>query len=130
MLWITLYFMNSATRDWAAVPKIGYVLQICALLGCFFIPESPKFLLEQNRLSELRKCLLYVANCNGKHIDFNVGSLRRYSDVSAESSPVMRDRIDSLISQTSQTSLQVSVLNQVLAGGHKKKTKSLCYWFK
>ena len=85
MLWITLYFMNSATRNWATVPLVGYVMQLFGLIGCFFIPESPKFLLEQNRLSELRKCLHYIANCNGKQIDFNVGSLRRYSDVTETS---------------------------------------------
>ena len=46
MLWITLYFMNSATRNWATVPLVGYVMQLFGLAGCFFIPESPKFLLE------------------------------------------------------------------------------------
>lgn len=46
MLWITLYFLNSTTRNWYTVPMIGYVMQIFAVAGVFFIPESPKFLLE------------------------------------------------------------------------------------
>ena len=41
-----------------------------------------------------------------------------------------RDRIDSLLSNTSATSVgQTSVMNQFLADGHRKKTKSLSYWW-
>ena len=85
MLWITLYFINSAARDWVTISMVGYVMQVVALVGVFFIPESPKFLLEQHRLKELSNCLQYIAKWNGKQIDLNFGGIRTYSDVSANS---------------------------------------------
>ena len=48
---------------------IGFVMQVIATIGIYFLPESPKFLIEQNRISEARECLEYIASIN--KADFN-----------------------------------------------------------
>ena len=46
MLNATLYFMFSQKRDWFRFAIVGFLVQIFALFSSFFIPESPKWLLE------------------------------------------------------------------------------------
>ena len=46
MLWVTLYFINSAERDWRQICLVGYAFQFIGLIGAFWLPESPKFLIE------------------------------------------------------------------------------------
>lgn len=49
VLWATLYFSQSQSRNWIYCSLVGYCLQIIAFFGSFILPESPKFLIEQNR---------------------------------------------------------------------------------
>ena len=46
MLWVTLYFINSITRNWEMIVMVGFTMQIIGLVGSFMLPESPKFLIE------------------------------------------------------------------------------------
>ena len=66
MLWVTVYFINSAARDWRQICLVGYALQFIGLVGAFWLPESPKFLIEQNRIREAIECLKQIAKANGK----------------------------------------------------------------
>ena len=50
---------------------IGYLMQIFAFFGCFILPESPKFLIEQNNLVGARKSLEKIAKWNKKQLIFN-----------------------------------------------------------
>ena len=66
MLWVTLYFMNSISRNWEVIVTVGMAMQVVGLVGSFMLPESPKFLIEQNRIQEAKECLRQIANWNGK----------------------------------------------------------------
>ena len=57
MLWVTLYFMNSISRNWEVIVTVGMAMQVVGLVGSFMLPESPKFLIEQNRMQEAKECL-------------------------------------------------------------------------
>ena len=65
MLIASLYFIHNENRNWMFVALIGFVMQIIACIGLYFLPESPKFLIEQNRITEAKQCLEYIAKING-----------------------------------------------------------------
>jgi MFS family permease len=58
LLVIVLYFKYSKAKDWVIISLPGLAI---AIIGCvvniFFIPESPKFLINQRRYEEAEKAL-------------------------------------------------------------------------
>ena len=56
----TLYFRYVSTY-WTYLALIGYVTQILCVALVWFLPESPKFLIEQNRLDEAEAAFNRIA---------------------------------------------------------------------
>ena len=52
MLIASIYFLHSPSRNWETIGLIGFSMQVIATVGLWFLPESPKFLIEQNRITE------------------------------------------------------------------------------
>ena len=46
MLIASFYFLLSENRKWETICLIGFTMQIVAIIGLWFLPESPKFLIE------------------------------------------------------------------------------------
>ena len=51
-LMATLYFWKFG-KDWFYFAAIGYLLNIFAAVGAWFLPESPRYLLEKGKIEEL-----------------------------------------------------------------------------
>ena len=64
MLNATLYFMLSQSKNWLYYGLFGYSTQIFALVVSLFLPESPKWLLEQNRVTSAKESLMTIAKWN------------------------------------------------------------------
>ena len=56
----TVYF-NSISKDWTPLGLLGYLMQVIAMLGTFFIPESPALLMETGRTEEAKDSLEWIA---------------------------------------------------------------------
>lgn len=63
-IWLTIYYWYISI-NWVPFHLIGPVLNITALIGLPFIPESPKFLYEKKRYMECYKSLRKMADING-----------------------------------------------------------------
>lgn len=60
------FYILFISRDWAGLMLLMYVLSIIAFaVICFVLPESPKFLLINNRASEAHESLRTIARING-----------------------------------------------------------------
>ena len=81
-----------------------------ATVGLFYLPESPRFLMEQNRISDTRDCLEYIARINGVQFDSNKYEVLEASFI--ESPSVSFASVDD--------KLQVSILNRALADSKRK----------
>lgn len=53
VIWIALYF-QFISKDWMPYQLFGLCLSFVTTIGCYFIPESFKFLYEQKRYDEAR----------------------------------------------------------------------------
>ena len=71
MLFGTMYFALSQSKNWLYIAMTGYIMQLISLVGICFLPESPKFLIEKNRMREARKSLEKIAIWNKKRLVFN-----------------------------------------------------------
>ena len=56
----TVYF-SSMSKDWSALGILGYLTQVLAMLGTFFLPESPALLMETGRTEEAKDSLESIA---------------------------------------------------------------------
>ena len=56
----TLYF-RFISDEWLWEALFGYVLQVICVILVWFLPESPKFLIELNRLDEAEIAMLRIA---------------------------------------------------------------------
>ena len=59
-----IYFVY-ISRTWYGFVAVGLVMNVIVVIGCFFIPESPKFLISKKRYHEARIALKYIAKVNG-----------------------------------------------------------------
>lgn len=50
---------------------VGYIISIICFILCFYLPESPVFLIQRGRLKEAEKALQKIAKMNGKELNFN-----------------------------------------------------------
>ena len=55
------------SKEWFWVVLVGYLLQIAGLIMCYFLPESPHYLLSLNRVDETFEVFRRVAKFNGAH---------------------------------------------------------------
>ena len=67
----TLYFWF-ISNHWLYFTLFGFVLSTLNIISCyFFVPESPRLLIEQQRFQEARISLQRIANFNGVKLNFN-----------------------------------------------------------
>jgi hypothetical protein len=52
LLVLTLYF-QLIYSEWVPITIVGIILQVYGTIMMFFIPESPKFLMDQKRIEEV-----------------------------------------------------------------------------
>ena len=64
----TIYF-RFISNDWFYLALFGYVLQIVSVCVVWFLPESPKLLVELNRLDEAEAAMIRIAWFGGKTFD-------------------------------------------------------------
>lgn len=62
----SLYF-RYISKEWVYYQYYGLVLSILALVGLYYVPETPKFLYSMKKYDEAREVLKYMAKVN-KHI--------------------------------------------------------------
>ena len=66
ILFGSLYFMHSTSKNWLDFGLTGYAFQLYGLLASFMLPESPKWLIEQKQYSDAETSLKTIAKWNGK----------------------------------------------------------------
>ena len=64
-LWATLYFWKVGKNVFPLL-ALGYGINIVAVVGVYFLPESPVYLIKKGNLEEARKSLEFIARVNGK----------------------------------------------------------------
>lgn len=73
----TIYFWKIST-DWFYFVLIGYLLNVWSFASSFFLPESPRFLIEQQKLGEASESLKTIAVWNKAEFDFNADEFRNH----------------------------------------------------
>ena len=68
---VTVYFWQ-ISKDWFYIVLLGYVLQVLSAILCFFLPESPAFLLSLNRVEEALNIFKRIARVNGATATFDI----------------------------------------------------------
>jgi MFS family permease len=61
----TIYYWKISSH-WVYILSFGYFLCALSLMGSFFLPESPVFLVNEGRLGEARKSFDYIARFNNR----------------------------------------------------------------
>lgn len=61
----TIYYWKISSH-WVYILSFGYFLCALSLVGSFFLPESPVFLVNEGRLGEARKSFDYIARFNNR----------------------------------------------------------------
>ena len=121
MLFATLYFALSQRPNWLYCAMIGYVMSLISLFCICFLPESPKFLIEKNRMKEAKQSLEKIASWNNKRLVFNPTDFSESHNTTG--SPIKTNQQDASFQSSksfeAQNRTQASVLNVVLADGHK-----------
>lgn len=68
---ITIYF-TQINKHWEYITLIGFFQVVWATFVAFLTPESPKFLLNQNRLAEGEQTLQFISTKNGKEFKLDM----------------------------------------------------------
>ena len=77
---LTSYCVNLGTShihnsgQWRGAIAIGYTWGICLGVGMFFLPESPRWLLANDRPEDCIKALRYIANTDGVQQEHRIRS--------------------------------------------------------
>ena len=92
ILLATLYFRFVSTH-WFWEGLFGYILQVICVLLVWFLPESPKFLVELNRLDDAEVSMRRIAWFGGTEFDpFELDEIengnRPHNDLSIMQSPI------------------------------------------
>ena len=58
-----IYFWK-ISNNWIGLFLCGYVQQMISVISALFLPESPRFLIEQNRIDEAHKSFKSIAKWN------------------------------------------------------------------
>ena len=78
----TLYFMF-VSKNWAYISMVGSAFILFALCTIWFVPESPKILVNQKKFDEAEKILRAIAASNGVDYPEDM-NLEEYFNVSVE----------------------------------------------
>lgn len=62
-VYATIYYWQ-INHHWFYLLGLGYLLALLSMIGSFFLPESPVFLINAGRLSEAKKSLEFIAKFN------------------------------------------------------------------
>ena len=97
----TIYF-RFISKEWVYLALLGYVLQIICVCLVWLLPESPKFLLELNRLDETEAAMIRIAWFTGATFDpFELSELNNDArSPLASSQRTRRDSYDSVLRQS------------------------------
>ena len=74
-------------RTWTGIHIWCGIASACALIPCYIIPESPRWLAQNNQVEESMKVLLKMAKINGKNLtnDDETKIRNLLSDIAGES---------------------------------------------
>ena len=75
-LMATLYFWK-VCKDWFYFAAIGWGLNFISAVGSWFLPESPRYLLEKGKIQELEQTMQVIAKVNGKELRFNPENFKK-----------------------------------------------------
>lgn len=59
----SLHISDTNSLQWQAPASLNFVVAGLIFIGCFFIPESPRWLLKVGRREQARKSLYWLRNC-------------------------------------------------------------------
>ena len=65
----TIYFWK-VSKNWYFIVLVGYAMQMFSFFGSLLLPESPRLLVELNRIDEAKLNLDIIARWNKKHLSF------------------------------------------------------------
>mmetsp|Transcript_24333 Transcript_24333/g.30181 ORF Transcript_24333/g.30181 Transcript_24333/m.30181 type:complete len:110 (-) Transcript_24333:793-1122(-) len=68
-LFATIYFWQIG-KDWYFVGVIGFLMNLFTSVTAWFLPESPRYLLEKGEIEELETTMAVVARVNNKPVRF------------------------------------------------------------
>ena len=69
-VYATIYYWQ-INHHWFYLLSFGYLLALLSMIGSFFLPESPVFLINAGRLSEAKKSLEFIAKFNKRELVFD-----------------------------------------------------------
>ena len=82
-LFATLYFWQIG-KDWFFVAAIGFMMNLVCAVASWWLPESPRYLLETGQIRELETTMKTVATMNGKPHRWVESHYRRGSDYTTD----------------------------------------------
>lgn len=113
--YLIVAFIVYYSRDWSHV-HLGVTLACCTFIpACFFIPESPRWLAQNNRYEEAFDIVMKIAHTNGKKLTL-----------------VEKDEIKAILMQiaietsTADTEKNLNPLD-LFRSGHANKSVILCF---
>ena len=62
---IVIYFWTIST-NWFSLFLVAYCLSVIGAVACFYLPESPQFLIQLNQFDEALQVFRRIAKINGK----------------------------------------------------------------
>ena len=73
--WTTIYFWQ-VDKHWFPLVSFGYSLAVIAVIGIYFFPESPLYLINKGLYDQAQQSLEYIAIVNGREFKFDAGFFR------------------------------------------------------
>ncbi len=64
-VYATIYYWK-IDRHWFYILSVGYFLSLLSMIGSFFLPESPVYLINAAELDRAKKSLEVIAKVNGR----------------------------------------------------------------
>ena len=68
---IACVYFSKISKNWIWLEIMGCILGITSMIGCYFLPESPKFLISRKRYNEARASINWIAKFNYQKEYFN-----------------------------------------------------------
>ena len=68
---IACVYFSKISKNWIWLEIIACILGVISMVGCYFLPESPKFLISRKRYNEARAAINWIAKFNCQREQFN-----------------------------------------------------------
>ena len=94
----TLYFWK-VNKHWFYFVLIGYTWNVISVVGMYWMPESPRFLLNVGKREEAFRAFQTIAKWNKKELVFDE---TLFSNISASAKAKEQHTIEIKVSQSSQ----------------------------